>query len=56
MIEVLIANARQLDLETAERTIAQRREWESISLVEKLERALRAARTRVRFVPSAQAG
>ena len=56
MLELLISNANQLDLATAERTIAQRREWESISLVEKLERALRVARNRVRFTPSVQAG
>ncbi len=56
MLEILIANAHQRDLATAERTIAQRREWESISIVEKLERALRVARNRVRFVPNTQAG
>ncbi len=56
MLEVLIANAHQLDLATAERTIAQRREWESISIVEKLERALRVARSRFRFMASTQAG
>lgn len=47
MTENLIANYRQIELELNARTLYHRQEWEAIDRVERLERALKKARTRL---------
>ena len=43
------ANAYRAQLEVHERQINQRMEWDQISRIEKLERALRSARAKLQF-------
>ena len=49
MTENLIANYRriEIELELNARTLYHRQEWEAIDRVERLERALKKARTRL---------
>lgn len=52
MMEIMITNARLQELKLSERTINQRREWHALRRVERLERALRVERARMRLVPA----
>ncbi len=47
MIELDMAKARERELHVQARTIDFRMEWDRISTVDRLERALRAAKRRV---------
>jgi len=51
MLEELM-NANVANLKRAERTIEHRVNWEQISRIEKLERALRAARGTLHVLPN----
>ena len=46
MLEIIV-RARQDELATQSRRIEQRMEWEQLSTIARLERALKAARSRV---------
>ena len=54
MLEEII-NARQTELRLSARRIEHRMEWEQIFKIERLERALRLARVRLRMPPSLSA-
>ncbi|GMV85522.1 MAG: hypothetical protein AMXMBFR80_13770 [Dehalococcoidia bacterium] len=47
-----LANARQLELKVLETQINQRMAWSQIARVERLERALKAARGRLQVLPA----
>jgi hypothetical protein len=51
MYEELI-KARNTDLSIARQTIEHRMEWAEISRMDRLERALRATRSRLRMLPN----
>ena len=53
MIEGLMAEARKSEFDASERTMMQRREWETLHKIEKLEHELEAARTRLHITPAA---
>ena len=53
MIEGLMAEARKTELDSAEREMMQRREWETLHKIDKLEHELEAARTRLHITPAA---
>jgi hypothetical protein len=50
-----IMNARQSDLRVAAKTIEHRITWEQMFRIERLERALSAAKGRLQFLPGVPA-
>jgi len=51
MLNELI-NARQTELQIAGRQIERRMEWDQLSRIDRLERALKAARGKMQFLPT----
>lgn len=54
MFEELM-NSRLSDLRVAETTIEHRMEWEQLSRIDRLERALKAAQSKLHFLPTLSA-
>jgi hypothetical protein len=53
VIEDLLAQARQVEIGVGEREQMQRREWETLRTIDRLEHELEAARTRLHITPAA---
>ena len=47
-----LINARQTELQLAGRQIERRMEWDHLSRIDRLERALKVARGKMQFMPN----